>query len=102
MLGALDCLSVARTYSAFCLWCFATGEEGSQYGMLYCWSVLNNSTFDYSENSRMKRQSLVLITAALLLMTACQTGTTVNTPNANSNSATAKSTPDQFAAARAT
>jgi len=49
----------------------------------------------------MKRQSLVLITVALLLMTACQTGTTVNTSNANNNSATAKSTPDQFAAARA-
>ena len=49
----------------------------------------------------MKRQSLVLITAALLLMTACQSGTTVNTQNANTNSATAKSTPDQFAATRA-
>ena len=70
--------------------------------MLYCWSVLKNSILDYSENSRMKRQSLVLITAALLLMTACQTSTTVNTPNTNNNSATAKSTPDQFAASRAT
>lgn len=50
----------------------------------------------------MKRQSLVLISTALLLMTACQAGTTVNTPNANNNSATAKSTPDQFAATRAT
>ena len=49
----------------------------------------------------MKRQSLVLITVAFLLMTACQTSTSVNTPNANNNSATAKSTPDQFAAVRA-
>jgi len=101
ILDALDCLSVARTYSAFCLWCFATKQEGSQYGMLYCWSVLKNLIFDYSENSRMKRQSLVLITVALLLMTACQTSTTVSTPSANNNSATTKSTPDQFAAARA-
>src|SRR4030081_3170677 len=26
-LVALECLSVARTYSAFCLFCFATGQE---------------------------------------------------------------------------
>jgi len=48
----------------------------------------------------MKRQSLVLITVALFLMTACQSSTTVNPPNANNNSAAAKSTPDEFAATR--
>ena len=48
----------------------------------------------------MKRQSLVLIPFALLLLTGCQTDKTVNTPNAN-NSAAAKATPDEFAATRA-
>ena len=50
----------------------------------------------------MKRQTLVLIPVALLLLAACRTDKKVSTPNANNNSATAKSTPDQFAAARAT
>src|SRR5258706_9132783 len=60
-----------------------------------------NSIDDYLENSRMKRLSLVLIPIALLFMTACQTGKTVSTPNANNSSPAANSTPDQFAAARA-
>jgi cytochrome c551 len=49
----------------------------------------------------MKRQLLVLIPLALLLLTGCQTDKTANTPNANNNSATAKATPDEFAATRA-
>ncbi len=49
----------------------------------------------------MKRQLLVLIPFALLLLTGCQTDKTVNTPNANNNSSTAKATPDEFAATRA-
>lgn len=49
----------------------------------------------------MKRQLLVLIPFALLLLTGCQTDKTANTPNANSNSPTAKATPDEFAATRA-
>jgi len=48
----------------------------------------------------MKHQSLVLITGALLFLNACQTGTTVNTPNVNTPPPTVKSTPDQFAATR--
>jgi mono/diheme cytochrome c family protein len=48
----------------------------------------------------MKRQLFVLI-PALLLLTACQTEKSTNAPNANNaNSATAKSTPDEFAATR--
>ena len=48
----------------------------------------------------MNRSSLALIPAALLLLTgACQADKTVNTP-ANNNPAV-QSTPDQFAAARA-
>ncbi len=48
----------------------------------------------------MKRQSLLVITVALLLMTACQkyAGTT---PTTNNNSAPASSTPDEFAVGRA-
>jgi cytochrome c551 len=54
----------------------------------------------------MNRQTLALIPAVLLLViTACQTGKTGNTPTANNNpapsAATATATPDQFAAARA-
>src|SRR5258708_2827354 len=49
----------------------------------------------------MKRLSLVLIPIALLLVAACQTGKTVSPPNANKSSTEANSTPDQFAAARA-
>jgi mono/diheme cytochrome c family protein len=48
----------------------------------------------------MKRLSLVLIPIALLCMTACQTGKTGSSPNANNGSPAANSTPDQFAAAR--
>ena len=49
----------------------------------------------------MNRQSLVLMPAVLLLLTAaCQTDKTVNTP-ANTNPTPVASTPDQFAAARA-
>src|SRR5437868_1129027 len=59
-------------------------------------------TLDYSENSRMKRQSLVLIAVPLMWMTACQAGKTVNTQNANIPPAMVKATPDQFAAARTT
>lgn len=51
----------------------------------------------------MNRQTIVLIPAALLvLMTACQSNKTVSTPAANNKSAPVSSTPDQFAAARAT
>jgi mono/diheme cytochrome c family protein len=57
---------------------------------------------DYLENSRMKRLSLVLIPFALLFINACQTAKTVSTPNASNSAPAAKSTPDQFAAARAT
>jgi mono/diheme cytochrome c family protein len=50
----------------------------------------------------MNRKSLALMTAALLLlMAACQTDKTGNTPNANKTPATAASTPDPFAATRA-
>jgi mono/diheme cytochrome c family protein len=49
----------------------------------------------------MKRQLLVLIPVALLLLTGCQADKTANTPNANSNASTAKSTRDEFAATRA-
>ncbi len=49
----------------------------------------------------MKRLSLVLIPIALLFMTACQTGKTGSTPNPNNGSPAANSTPDQFAATRA-
>ena len=48
----------------------------------------------------MKRKSLVLIPFALFLLAACQTEKPVNAPKANYNSATAKSTPDEFAATR--
>ena len=50
----------------------------------------------------MQRLSLVVIPFALLLVAACQTAKTVSTPNANNNSATAKSPPDPFAVTRAT
>ncbi len=49
----------------------------------------------------MKRLSLALIPIALLLVTACRTDRTLSTPNAKNSSAAANSTPDQFAAARA-
>jgi mono/diheme cytochrome c family protein len=54
----------------------------------------------------MNLKSLALIPAALLLlmmlmMTACQTGKTGNTPTANQTPAPAASTPDQFAPMRA-
>ena len=49
----------------------------------------------------MNRKSLALMPAALLLLTAaCQADKTVNTP-ANTNPTPVASTPDQFAAARA-
>jgi mono/diheme cytochrome c family protein len=48
----------------------------------------------------MKRKSLALIPFALFLLAACQTEKPVNAPKANDNSATAKSTPDEFAATR--
>ena len=48
----------------------------------------------------MKRQALVLISIGLLLVAACKTDKTVNTPNANNNSATATPTPDVFASGR--
>jgi mono/diheme cytochrome c family protein len=48
----------------------------------------------------MKRLSFVLIPAALLVLTACQTDKPVSTPTANNTPAPASSTPDQFAAAR--
>ncbi len=47
----------------------------------------------------MKRQSFLVIIIVLLLMTACQK-VMVSTP-ANNNSSTSTSTPDEFAAARA-
>jgi mono/diheme cytochrome c family protein len=50
----------------------------------------------------MKRLSLVLMPIALLLVAACQTDKSMNTPNANNSSTAAKSTPDQFAAVRVT
>lgn len=51
----------------------------------------------------MNLKSLALIPAALLLMmmTACQTGKTGNTPTVNQTPAPAASTPDQFAPMRA-
>jgi mono/diheme cytochrome c family protein len=49
----------------------------------------------------MKRQLLVLVPCALLLLAGCQTDKTANTPNPNNNSATTKATPDEFAATRA-
>lgn len=49
----------------------------------------------------MKRLSLGLILFALLWLGACQTDKSAGTPNANNASAPAKSTPDQFAAVRA-
>ena len=50
----------------------------------------------------MKLKSLALMPAAvLLLMTACQTGQTGNTGTANKTPAPAASTPDPFAATRA-
>jgi mono/diheme cytochrome c family protein len=48
----------------------------------------------------MRRKSLVLIPFALFLLAACQTEKPANLPKANDNSATAKSTPDEFAATR--
>ena len=48
----------------------------------------------------MKRKSLVLIPFALFLLAACQTEKPINAPKANDNSATTKSTPDEFAATR--
>jgi mono/diheme cytochrome c family protein len=51
----------------------------------------------------MNRQTLVLIPAVfLLLMAACKTDKTANTPTANNTPAPATPTPDQFAATRAT
>ncbi|MDX6501353.1 MAG: copper resistance protein [Blastocatellia bacterium] len=49
----------------------------------------------------MKRLSLVLIPFALLWLSACQTDKTTSAPNANNSSPMAQSTPDQFAAVRA-
>ena len=58
---------------------------------------------DYSENSRMNRKSLALMTAALLmLLAACRTDKTGTTSAANKTPATAASMPDQFAPMRAT
>jgi mono/diheme cytochrome c family protein len=48
----------------------------------------------------MKRKSLVLIPFALFLLAACQTEKPGTPPKANDTSATAKSTPDEFAAMR--
>jgi mono/diheme cytochrome c family protein len=51
----------------------------------------------------MNRQTLVLISVALLLlMTACQADKTATTTPANANRAAVSPTPDQFAAVRAT
>src|SRR5882762_1539287 len=69
-------------------------------GMVYC-RRSQNSIDDYLEKSRMKRLSLVLIPFALLLLAACQTDKSASTPNANNSSPAAQSTPDQFAAVRA-
>src|ERR1700692_3579083 len=70
-----------------------------------------NSTHDCSENSRMNRKlnrqvyrkPLVLIPLALLvLITACQSDKTVNKTATNSKATpTVASTPNEFAAARA-
>ena len=49
----------------------------------------------------MKRQVLVVMSLTLLLMAACQTDQTANTPPANNSLAPTKSTPDEFALARA-
>lgn len=49
----------------------------------------------------MKRLSLGLILFALLWVGACQADKSANTPNANNGSPAAQSTPDQFAAVRA-
>jgi mono/diheme cytochrome c family protein len=49
----------------------------------------------------MKRKALVVMSFALLLMAACQADKTANTPPANNSSAPVKSTPDEFAATRA-
>ena len=55
-------------------------------------------------NRKLNRQTFGLISAALLvLITACQSGKTVNKTTGNSNAVpTVASTPDEFAAVRAT
>jgi mono/diheme cytochrome c family protein len=50
-----------------------------------------------------KTQSVIVATALLLaIATACKTNQTSSSPAANGNSSSAPSTPDRFAAARAT
>jgi mono/diheme cytochrome c family protein len=106
MLVALECLSVARTYSAFCLYWLQpvtvnNRNEGTVTAACYTAALSQNSTLNYAEKSRMKRRALVVMSFALLLMAACQTDKTANTSPANKSSAPAKSTPDEFATARA-
>lgn len=68
--------------------------------MVYC-RRSQNSIDDYLEKSRMKRLSLGLILFALLWVGGCQTDKSASTPNANNGSPAPQSTPDQFAAVRA-
>ena len=75
-------------------------RKGVRRGMVYC-RRSQNSIDDYLEKSRMKRLSLGLILFALLWVGACQTDKSASTPNANNSSPAAPSTPDQFAAVRA-
>jgi len=50
-----------------------------------------------------KRQSLIVVAGLLLaIVTACKTNQTSSSPAANSNSSSAQSTPDHFAAVRST
>jgi len=50
-----------------------------------------------------RRQLLIVVTALLLaIVTACKTNQTSSSPAANGNGSSAQSTPDRFAAARAT
>jgi len=97
--GAPESLSVARTYSAFCAY-WLQPEKMDRY--LACYTAGPFSKIQALTTRRilrMKRQSFLVIIIVLLLMTACQK-VMVPTP-ANNNSSTSTSTPDEFAAARA-
>jgi len=91
---------VARTYSAFCAY-WLQPEKMDRY--LACYTAGPFSKIPALTTRRilrMKRQSFLLITIVLLLLTACHKNAGTS-PTTNNNAAMPNATPDEFAAARA-
>jgi mono/diheme cytochrome c family protein len=97
--GAPESLSVARTYSAFCAYWLQPEKMDRHLACYTAGPFSKIQALTTRRILRMKRQSFLVIIIVLLLMTACQK-VMVPTP-ANNNSSTSTSTPDEFAAARA-